>query len=163
MRSNNKKKTISEPTGMVDVGDKSITLRTAQAVASIKLGSKVFEELIKKGSPKGDVFETARVAGIIAAKSTSTIIPHCHPITLDSVKIWFEPQNEKKKVMINSEVRCWGKTGVEMEALNSVSAAALTIYDMMKWADKGMVISEVKLLSKTGGKSGDYLPSKKKR
>ena len=102
------------------------------------------------------MFETAKIAGIMAAKSTPAMIPMCHPLMLSKVKVICKVEKIKRQVVTTSEVVCQGKTGVEMEALVAASVASLTIYDMMKWADKGSVISETKLLHKSGGKSGDY-------
>jgi len=120
------------------------------------MSPQAFRALTESGSPKGDVFEVAKVAGIMAAKSTSGIIPMCHVLSLDKVTITFNVDKRQRQVITTSEVVCRGKTGVEMEALTAASVASLTVYDMMKWADKAMVISETKLLSKSGGKSGDY-------
>lgn len=142
--------------GMVDISHKDATKRVALASARITLSPKAFSILIKKGSPKGDVFETARVAGIMAAKSTPQIIPLCHPLQLSKVHLRFDIEEKKCSVTTIAEVVCRGQTGVEMEALTAVAAASLTIYDMMKWADQAMVISGIKLLKKTGGKSGDF-------
>ena len=147
--------------GMVDVSGKKVTKRVAIASGRICLSKPAYEALIKKGSPKGDVFDTAKVAGIQAAKETSRIIPFCHPLPLNKVSVSFEPNARTKSILIRSEVICLGQTGVEMEALTAVSAAALTIYDMMKWADQTMVISEIKLEEKTGGKSDFHRSSKK--
>jgi cyclic pyranopterin phosphate synthase len=140
--------------GMVDISDKTITKRRAIAEGTISFSAKAFKTLIKQGSPKGDVFETAKVAGIMAAKSTPTIIPLCHPLTLEKVRITFEKNASKKSVKVIAEVLCSGKTGVEMEALAAVSAACLTIYDMSKWMGQDMEISSVRLIHKSGGKSG---------
>jgi len=142
--------------GMIDISSKEITKRVARALSTITMSQKAFTALIKKGSPKGDVFETAKIAGIMAAKLTSTIIPMCHPLSLNKVTIRFKIDKKKHCVETLSEVVCLGRTGVEMEALTAASVASLTIYDMMKWADKGSVISETKLVHKRGGKSGDY-------
>jgi len=142
--------------GMVDVSAKEITKRVARAVSTIKMSPKAFKALIDGGSPKGDVFETAKIAGIMAAKSTPAIIPMCHPLMLNKVKVTLRVEKAKRQVVSTAEVVCLGRTGVEMEALAAASVASLTIYDMMKWADKGSVISETKLLHKTGGKTGDY-------
>ncbi len=141
---------------MVDVGGKNITKRVAIASSQITMSPDAFAALMEDASPKGDVLETAKVAGIMAAKATPQMIPMCHPLGLNKVNITFEI--DKKVFMITSiaEVSCNGRTGVEMEALTAASVAALTIYDMMKWADKSMVISDIKLLEKTGGKSGDF-------
>ena len=140
------------PAGMVDISDKAVTSLCRCRVSTIRLGKQAFSILMSQGSPKGDVFETARVAGIMAAKGTSQIIPLCHPC-LNKVNITFE--NEKKlydNTHRRGEIR--GKTGVEMEALTAVSVAALTIYDMMKWADKGMVILDIKLLENGEARAG---------
>ena len=150
LENNNQKK------GMIDISEKSMTRREAIACASVTLHKDAFKILMAGGSPKGDVFETAKVAGILAAKETPRLIPMCHPLELSKVGIEFYPNHKKYRVEIRAEVSCCGKTGVEMEALTAAAIAALTIYDIMKYKDKGMVISDVKLLSKTGGKSGDF-------
>lgn len=142
--------------GMVDVSGKKITKRIARAVSTVKMSPIAFRALTESGSPKGDVFEVARVAGIMAAKSTPDIIPMCHSLALNKVTIIFKIEKSKRQVITTAEVVCYGRTGVEMEALTAASVASLTIYDMMKWADKGSVISETKLSHKSGGKSGDY-------
>ena len=142
--------------GMVDISDKTITKRIAVAQGTIFFKPKAYATLIKDGSPKGDVFETAKIAGIMAAKSTPSIIPLCHPLTLEKVRINFEKNASKKTVTVIAEVLCSGKTGVEMEALAAVSAACLTIYDMSKWMGQDMTISNVRLIHKSGGKSGDF-------
>jgi len=152
----NKKRLNKQSAGMIDVSHKDITKRVAIATATITMNASTFKALMGKGSPKGDVFETAKVAGIMAAKSTPQIIPLCHPLQLSKVSVTFDIDKKKRSIKIQSEVVYLGKTGVEMEALTAVCAAALTIYDMMKWTDKGMVISNVKLLFKAGGKSGEY-------
>ncbi len=151
-------KKIKQPSclGMVDISQKTVTTRRAVASAAVIFDAKAFALLVKEGSPKGNLFETARIAGIMAAKKTPEIIPLCHPLSLDKVKVDIEVIRPKKAVKITSEIVSTGKTGVEMEALAAVSAAALTIYDMMKWAGQSMVISDVKLLHKSGGKSGIY-------
>ena len=146
----------NNPAGMIDISHKEVTKRTALASARITLSNTAFQKLIKNGSPKGNVFETARVAGIMAAKSTPQIIPLCHPLKLSKVHLHFEIERKKCSIKTTAEVVCLGQTGVEMEALTAVAAASLTIYDMMKWADQSMVISDVKLLKKTGGQSGDF-------
>jgi cyclic pyranopterin monophosphate synthase len=143
--------------GMVDTSRKPVSKRTAVAEATIKLSPAAFQEFITGGSPKGNVLETAKVAGIMAAKATPQIIPLCHPLELNKVNMTFEIDRPRFSITVQAEVNCWGRTGVEMEALTAVSAAALTIYDMMKWADKSMVIGEIKLLAKSGGQSGAYL------
>lgn len=142
---------------MIDISEKPITKRVAKAVGTICLTPETLRVLLIKGSPKGNVWETARVAGVLAAKATSSTIPLCHPIELTKVSIEYDVSEKDSCIHIQSEIVCLGKTGAEMEALNAVSAAALTIYDMMKWKEKGMVISEIKLLHKSGGKNGDYI------
>ena len=142
--------------GMVDVSEKAATKRTAIASAKILMDKKAYKILVENGSPKGNVLEAARTAGIMAAKKTPSLIPMCHPLELSKVKIDFQMNALKFFIEIKAEVVYQGKTGVEMEALTAVSIAALTIYDMMKWADKAMVISDVKLLYKSGGKSGTF-------
>ncbi|MBZ0167620.1 MAG: cyclic pyranopterin monophosphate synthase MoaC [Candidatus Omnitrophica bacterium] len=142
--------------GMLDISHKAVTGRRAVARSTIKLGARAFEALVDGKNPKGDVLETAKVAGVMAAKATPQVIPLCHPLELSKVKIQHELNSNEKTVSITAEVVYHGRTGVEMEALTAVSVAALTIYDMLKWADKGMVITETRLLHKSGGKSGDY-------
>lgn len=142
--------------GMVDISEKKITKRVAVASAKIILGKIAFDALMAGASPKGDVFETAKVAGIMAAKATPSIIPMCHPLELKKVSIDFKTDEKEKSVVITAEVMVLGQTGVEMEALAAVTIAALTIYDMMKWTGKEMVISEAMLLEKHGGKSGTF-------
>lgn len=142
---------------MVDISEKNVTARVAMAGAQIVMSKEAFKILRSQGSPKGDVFATAKVAGIMAAKNTPAIIPLCHPLVLNKVNITFKSQAKSSMIAVIAEVKSDGKTGVEMEALTAASAACLTIYDMMKWADKSMVIGEIKLLEKRGGKSGDYI------
>ena len=149
-------KIYKQKEGMVDTSQKQSTRRTAKASAEITMNRAAFEALLGNDSPKGDVLETAKVAGIMAAKSTSQIIPMCHPLELSKVKMTYKINKTKRTLVLLSEVVCCGKTGVVMEALTAVSVAALTVYDMMKWADRSMTIGAVKLLHKEGGKSGDY-------
>ena len=139
---------------MVDVSEKNITLRTAEAYGFIHMDKETVEMIKSGGIKKGDVLAVAQVGGIMAAKRTSDIIPMCHPINTTGIDISFNINSDN--IEIFSRVKCKGETGVEMEALTAVSAAALTIYDMCKALQKDMVISEIKLISKTGGKSGDY-------
>ena len=140
---------------MVDVGSKPSTARTARAEAVVRLGAALAERLRQTGSvEKGSVLETARIAGILAAKKTSDLIPLCHQIPLDVVEI--RATLEADAVRLESRVRCRHTTGVEMEALTAVAVAALTVYDMCKAADKGIVIERMRLLEKTGGKSGAW-------
>lgn len=142
---------------MVEVGEKEDTKRIAIARGSIKMDSKTMD-IIKEGKmKKGDVLSVAQVAGIMAAKRTSENIPMCHNIFITGVDIDFCLDEEKFVIHIEALVRTIGKTGVEMEALNAVSTAALTIYDMCKAVDKGMVISDIRLIKKSGGKSGNYI------
>jgi len=141
---------------MVDVSEKQTTLRVAVATCSVYVNKETFE-LIKRGEvEKGDVLAVAQVAGIMAAKRTSDIIPMCHPIAITGVDISFDPDEESNIINITATVRCRGETGVEMEALTAVSATALTIYDMCKAVQKDIEISNIHLLKKSGGKSGDY-------
>lgn len=142
---------------MVDVTEKNITQREAIATGTIFVNEETFKR-IKGGSiAKGDVLGVARVAGIMATKKTSELIPMCHPLMLTKSKIDFELNEEEKSVTAICTVKLAGKTGVEMEALTGVNVALLTIYDMCKAINKGMVISNVHLVKKTGGKSGEYL------
>jgi cyclic pyranopterin phosphate synthase len=141
---------------MVDVGDKAVTARYARASGRVQMLPQSLSRIRDKGFAKGDVLEVARLAGIMAAKRTAEWIPLCHPLPLESISIAFEFPDERT-VAISAEVRVTAKTGVEMEALVAVSAAALTIYDMCKAVDRGMVIGPVQLEEKSGGKSGHFL------
>jgi molybdenum cofactor biosynthesis protein MoaC len=142
--------------GMVDVSDKDVTVRTAKAEGRVILTKEAFR-LAKSGtSAKGDVFSAARIAAIHAAKSTSNLIPMCHTVMIEAVDVDFALDEDEESVLVTAAVKSTGKTGVEMEALTAVSIACLTIYDMLKYAGKGMVISDVKLMEKSGGRSGDY-------
>ena len=141
---------------MVDVSEKSETKRVAVAKGSIKV-SKEIMNLIKTGNiKKGDVLGVSRVAGIMASKQTSNLIPMCHPLMINGANIDFELDEENSRVIIYGSVKTTGKTGVEMEALTAVSVAAFTIYDMCKAVDKRMVIENIHLVSKTGGKNGEF-------
>ena len=139
---------------MVDVGDKSVTTRTAVASGFVRMSGATVEAIRNQRTPKGDPLEVARVAGIMAAKRTSELIPLCHPLPLNLVDVQVRVQDDG--AAITATARTDGKTGVEMEALAAVSVAALTLYDMCKAIDKEMVITNVRLESKTGGRSGDY-------
>ncbi|WP_300531117.1 cyclic pyranopterin monophosphate synthase MoaC [Maricaulis sp.] len=141
---------------MVDVGDKAVTRRRAVAEAHITMNRKSFEAVRDGQGPKGDVLKTAEIAGIMAAKKTSDLIPLCHPLPLTKLKVTIEPRPDGSGFKVTSEAQTDGKTGVEMEALTAASIAALTVYDMAKALDKSMQISGLQLVSKTGGKSGDY-------
>lgn len=143
---------------MVDVAAKAVTVRVAVAVAVVSMQPATLKVLKSGSAKKGDVLAVARIAGIQAAKKTSDLIPLCHPLALSSVTIDFEFENAHT-LRILAEVRCEGKTGVEMEALTAASVSALTVYDMLKAIDRGMSISNVQLLEKYGGKSGDWTRS----
>ncbi len=140
---------------MVDVSDKKITTRTAKAAGYVKMKASTIDLIEKDLMPKGNIFEVARVSGIMAAKKTSEMIPMCHQLNLTYANVLISIDGAMGGVKIESEVRLDGKTGAEMEALTAVSIAGLTIYDMCKAVDKEMVLSEVRLVEKTGGKS-DY-------
>ncbi len=139
---------------MVDVSEKTPTLRTAAAAGRVKMLPSTVEAIRIGGTPKGDVLAVAQVAGIMAAKRTWELIPMCHPLQLTGVDVRFELTEDT--VEIRAEVRCKGETGVEMEALTAVSAAALTVYDMCKAVQRDMVIADIRLLEKSGGVHGDY-------
>ncbi|MDY3918795.1 MAG: cyclic pyranopterin monophosphate synthase MoaC [Candidatus Limivivens sp.] len=141
---------------MVDVSGKEITSRTASAVGTIRVNREIMEAVLHQTVKKGDVLGVARVAGIMAAKRTWELIPMCHPLAIRKCSIEFETDPERLEIRAISQVKVEEKTGVEMEALTAVTAALLTIYDMCKAIDKHMEITEVHLLSKTGGKSGDF-------
>lgn len=144
---------------MVDVGAKDDTRRVAEARGRITLSGAAFDALVAGQLKKGDALGAARIAGIMAAKRTSDLIPLCHPIALTTVEVTLTPvriDDANGRVEIFSRVECVGKTGVEMEALTAVSVAALTVYDMAKALDRGMRIDGIELLSKSGGKSGDF-------
>jgi len=141
---------------MVDVGNKPATRREAVARGTVSMKKETLALITNKKIAKGNVFETARLAGIMAAKKTHELIPLCHLLNITSVTVDFNTDNKKNTVNIEATVRCTGQTGVEMEALTAVSVAALTIYDMCKAVDKAMVISDVMLMEKRGGKSGEW-------
>jgi cyclic pyranopterin phosphate synthase len=141
---------------MVDVGDKPVTARRAVAEAVVRFRPDVLAALVAGGGPKGDAFVTARLAGIGAAKRTSELIPLCHPLPLDRVDVDLVPDADAGSVTIRAEARVTARTGVEMEALTAASVAALTLYDMAKALQRDIVIDGVRLLEKSGGRSGDY-------
>lgn len=142
---------------MVDVSEKNVSSRIATAESIIEVSKEIYEGIINEKMKKGDVLAVAQVAGIMAAKNTHQIIPMCHPLQLSGIDISFDWDiSDGYKLHIKATVKVKGQTGVEMEALTAASAAALTVYDMCKALDKGMIIRETKLLSKSGGKSGDY-------
>ena len=142
---------------MVDVGGKAATLREAVAGGMVFVNDETFGLIARGEVEKGDVLAVAQVAGIIAAKRTPELIPMCHPISITGIDIAFELDSERRAIDIRATVRCKGETGVEMEALTAVSAAALTIYDMCKAAQKDIEISNIRLLQKSGGKSGPWV------
>lgn len=141
---------------MVDVGDKTDTVRIATASGCVIMQPQTLELILSGNAAKGDVIGTARLAGIMAAKKTSDLIPLCHPLMLSKVTVEIEPDEALPGLRVSATVKLTGKTGVEMEALTAVSVTCLTIYDMAKAVDKGMVISNIAVDSKTGGKSGDW-------
>ena len=141
---------------MVDVTDKQVTEREARAEAFVTMAPETLALILSGQHHKGDVFATARIAGIMAAKKTSDLIPLCHPLALSKVEVELVAEPELSAVRIETYCRLKGQTGVEMEALTAASVAALTLYDMCKAVDKGMVVESLCLLEKRGGKSGDF-------
>ena len=142
---------------MVDVGNKQVTLRKAVAQGRIQMQAETLQRIIDGDHKKGDVLGVARIAGIMAAKKTSELIPLCHPIALTHVEIALTTDARLQSVLCQASVETQGVTGVEMEALNAVQVSLLTVYDMCKAIDRGMIISDVGLLRKTGGKTGDWV------
>jgi cyclic pyranopterin phosphate synthase len=147
---------------MVDVTDKKATLRVAVAQGVVTMKKTTFEKIQNQTIKKGNVLETARISGIMAAKKTSELIPMCHPLNITHVQVDFFPDNATNSIRIESSVRTVDQTGIEMEALTAVSVAALTIYDMCKSYDREMTISNIYLLKKSGGKSGTFVRAKQK-
>lgn len=141
---------------MVDVSDKDITERTATATGSVIMEPETVRKIMEGGFKKGDVLSVARLAGIMGAKRTPDLIPLCHPLALTSVKVDLMVDEARNAIDITATCKLKGRTGVEMEALTAVSVAALTVYDMCKAVDRGMRITEVRLMHKAGGKSGEY-------
>lgn len=143
---------------MVDISEKQTTARTAMAKTSVQVNQAIYEKITNQQIEKGDVLAVAQVAGVMAAKKTSDWIPMCHPLSLSGVDIQFtwEQVENVYDLIIEVQVKTKGQTGVEMEALTAASATALTVYDMCKAVDKGMIIGRTYLISKTGGKSGDF-------
>ncbi len=139
---------------MVDVSDKSVTDRFARARGTVRMAGATFERIARGDFAKGDVMRTAELAGIMGAKRTSELIPLCHPLPLSGVRVTVDPDPALPGLIVVAEARISGRTGVEMEALTAVSVACLTIYDMLKAVDRGMVIAGIELVEKTGGKSG---------
>jgi cyclic pyranopterin phosphate synthase len=141
---------------MVDVTDKSDTVREAVAQATVTMQKETLRRIMDRQIEKGDVLGVAQTAGIMAAKKTAELIPMCHPLNITSVEMEFLPHKAASQIEVRAQVKITGKTGVEMEALVAVSVASLTIYDMCKAIDRGITISDIKLLRKSGGKSGRY-------
>ena len=141
---------------MVHVGSKKTTQREAAAAATVRMSPQTLKSLMERALPKGDVLTTAKVAGVMAAKQTPSLIPLAHPLALDSVDITFDLDPKGGAIEVHAIVRCDGKTGVEMEAMTACAVAALTIYDMCKSAEKGIVIESLQLMRKSGGKSGTW-------
>ena len=142
---------------MIDVSDKKITTRVAKASGTITLNDEALSSVVKLDNKKGDVLNAARLAGIYAAKQTSNLIPLAHNVSLNSVEIDFEFDENTNEILSIAQVKSEGKTGVEIEAMVAVQISLMTIYDMCKYLDRGMEINKVRLLSKTGGKSGNYI------
>ncbi len=145
---------------MVDVTEKDITLRQATARGAVIMRPTTFRQILAGGIEKGDVLGVARIAGIMGAKQTAELIPMCHPLNITNVEINFQPIEAEHRIEIEAQVKLQGKTGVEMEALTAVAIAALTIYDMCKAIDREMVISDIRLIEKQGGKSGHFVRGK---
>lgn len=142
---------------MVDVSNKDVTNREAEAIGFIEMKKHTLDLILKDGVKKGDVLSVAQVAGIMGAKKTWELIPMCHPISISGIKINYDIDEKNNRIYIKSTVKIASQTGVEMEALTAVSIAALTIYDMCKAVDREMIIGDIKLLKKTGGKSGTFI------
>ena len=142
---------------MVDLGAKEVTARTATATGRVIMKAETLAMIEAGSAKKGDVIATARIAGIMAAKKTPDLIPLCHPLMIAGVAIEFEPDRKASAIDVTATVKVEGKTGVEMEALTAVSIACLTLYDMCKSADRAMWITDIRLVEKSGGKSGHYL------
>ena len=142
---------------MIDVSDKKITTRVARASGTITLNDEALSSVVKLNNKKGDVLNAARLAGIHAAKQTSNLIPLAHNVSLNSIDIDFEFDENTNQILSIAQVKSEGKTGVEIEAMVAVQISLMTIYDMCKYLDRGMEINKVRLLSKTGGKSGNYI------
>ncbi len=141
---------------MVDISSKKISSRIAEATNEIKFKKNTFKKIIELGSEKGEIFNTARCAGILAAKKTSELIPLCHNIDINSISIDFEVNKKKSTILVQVKVKTNGKTGVEIEALIASAIASLTIYDMCKAVDKAIIINDLRLQYKSGGKSGEF-------
>ncbi len=142
---------------MVDVGQKAVTARKARAEGRITLSKEAFLAVMDQKTPKGDVISTARIAGIMGAKRTHDLIPMCHPLLIDQIEVELVPCTEDCSLYCTCTIKMSGKTGAEMEALTGVSVTLLTVYDMVKAIDHRMVIGDIRLIEKTGGKSGHFL------
>ena len=145
---------------MVDVGEKEVTVREAIARGAIRMKAETLELILEGKAKKGDVMGVARIAGITGAKKTPDIIPLCHPLPLNQVHVEFFPDKERSLIEIQATAKVTGRTGVEMEALTAVACSALTIYDMCKAVDREMVISDIRLMEKSGGRSGHFVRDK---
>ncbi len=141
---------------MVDVSDKAVTSRTATAEGFVTMAPATLDMILDGTAPKGDVLATARIAGIMGPKKTADLIPLCHPLALSKVTVDFTPDRENARLRVEATVKVDGKTGVEMEALTAVTVACLTLYDMCKAADRAMSFSGIRLIEKTGGRSGSF-------
>lgn len=141
---------------MVDVSEKAVTSRTAVAEGYVTMGPATLDMILDGTAPKGDVLATARIAGIMAAKKTADLIPLCHPLALSKVTVDFTPDRAGSRLRVEAAVKVDGKTGVEMEALTAVTVACLTLYDMCKAVDRAMSFSGIRLVEKTGGRSGTF-------
>lgn len=146
---------------MMDVGEKPVNRRTAVAAARVLVNDTTFALIRSGGMKKGDVLTVAQIAGVMGAKRTPDLIPMCHPILMDGINLELSLDENRRSVEIKATVSCDGRTGVEMEALTAVSTAALTVYDMCKAVQKDMVITDIRLVSKTGGVHGDYIREEK--
>jgi len=144
---------------MVDVSEKAVTSRTATAEGFVAMAPETLDMILEGNAPKGDVLATARLAGIMGAKKTSELIPLCHPLPLTQVVLDFSPSREPSGIRVEATAKVEGKTGVEMEALTAVTVACLTLYDMCKAVDRAMSFSGIRLVEKTGGRSGDFRAS----
>ena len=142
---------------MVDVGAKAVTVRRATASGRIAMQAETLALIVAGGHKKGDVLAVARIAGIMAAKKTAELIPLCHPLALDSVELTFAPQTEPASILCTATVSTCARTGVEMEALIAVQTALATIYDMCKAVDRGMLLTDIGVTAKSGGRSGDWI------
>jgi cyclic pyranopterin phosphate synthase len=145
---------------MVDVSEKDVTTRTATASGAVVMAPETLDLIVAGNMKKGDVISTARIAGIMAAKKTHDLVPLCHPLALTKISVDIEPDPSLPGLRVTAFAKLDGKTGVEMEALTAVSVACLTIYDMAKAVDRGMALTDIRLVEKTGGRSGDFRAAK---